>query len=248
MASDRHSISSKSGPRMHANAGKSNRGSQSGDDTDQQKKGSILGKFNARFQEALQHSRGEEATREPEPVREPIASPRTSIDDLAVKQARTVSTDRMVLPEGVVIEGSMTSRSETLIGGKIEGDVMVEAGFRLTATGTIHGNVRALHCMIDGQLTGDVDSTADLQIGPKGNLLGDLVCGRGVVIAGKVKGNVTCNGQLHLKATADLNGNIRARSLVVEEGAIFNGACTMSRQKASEPAAPQPAQPATANK
>ena len=55
----------------------------------------------------------------------------------------------------------------------------------------------------------------------------DILAGKRIFIAGQVYGNVTTPGVLRLAATSKVNGDIRARSLSMEEGATLNGQCAM---------------------
>ena len=45
------------------------------------------------------------------------------------------------------------------------------------------------------------------------------------LIMGKIKGELSVAGVLHLTATARIEGTIRAQQMVVEEGASYNGEC-----------------------
>ena len=197
----------------------------------QEKKGTILGKFNAKFQDALQTSRGEEASG---------SAARAALvpgsGDLAMRRAKSVRTQKMVVPEGVVIEGSFSSASETEISGQVDGDVTVDGKLTLGPSAMVAGSVRVAICRVDGQVDGKIECGQELELGPTGRLNHDAMAGKRMTVAGQVNGNITCGGQLLLMASAKVNGNIRARSIVIEEGAIFNGACSMSTANQKNPA------------
>ncbi len=188
----------------------------------EEKKGTILGKFNARFQDALQTSRGEEASGSG------VCTPHVQADDLAMRRARAVRSQKMVVPEGVVVEGSFSSASETEISGRVDGDVTVDGRLALSPSAMVAGRVRVAVCKVEGQVDGKIECGQELELGPTGRLNHDAMAGKRMVVAGNVKGNITCGGQLLLVASAKVTGNIRARSIVVEEGAVFNGICSMS--------------------
>ena len=44
-----------------------------------------------------------------------------------------------------------------------------------------------------------------------------------IVVEGDVKGNLSANERIELKASARYEGDLRASKLVVEEGAVFTG-------------------------
>ena len=48
-----------------------------------------------------------------------------------------------------------------------------------------------------------------------------------VVISGTVHGNITAERKIDIHATGRLYGNISTPSLVIEEGVVFEGTCTM---------------------
>lgn len=83
------------------------------------------------------------------------------------------------------------------------------------------GNIR-----IDGTLVGTLTTKAKLVVGSTGDILGDVFC-QNANLEGKVEGRVEVVGQLYLKSTALIDGDIVTKKLVVEEGAQFNGSCQM---------------------
>ncbi len=187
----------------------------------QAKKGSLFGRFNAAFQDALQTNRGDEAV-------EASSTPaEVTADDLAIRRAKNVTSPKMIVPEGVIISGSLTSGSETEIAGRIEGDVTVEGRLHLGATALISGNVRATWCRIDGLVEGKVDSSQELVLGASGRVNGNILGGKEVQLAGQVIGDISSSGLVSLGQTSKLKGDIRARRLIIQEGAVFNGDCEM---------------------
>ncbi|MBL7648304.1 MAG: polymer-forming cytoskeletal protein [Candidatus Hydrogenedentes bacterium] len=202
------------------------------------KKG-LLGRFNSRFNDKLQTSRGQDRQRDV--VAETASIPEVKADDLAMRRAKTVtsgSAQRMIIPEGVIIEGSLTSSSDTDIGGRIEGNITVEGRLNLGPSALISGNIRAGSCKIEGLVEGKVECTEDLELGPTGRLNADVLAGKRIYLAGQVYGNVTTPGMLRLAATSRVEGDVRTRSIMVEEGATLNGQCTMrapSQQQTQQP-------------
>ena len=193
------------------------------------KKGSLLNKFNAKFQDAIQTSRGDENI-SASPAAE-VQSPSETGDTLTIHKAKSMQVQRMIVPEDVIIEGKLTSNSETEIWGKNDGDVTVNGRLLLARGADITGNVRATNGKIQGNIEGKIDCADQLEVGDTGRLNSDVTVGKRVSIAGKVTGNVTCGGVIELLSTAQISGNIRARSLVIEEGAVLNGSCSMARQE-----------------
>jgi cytoskeletal protein CcmA (bactofilin family) len=103
-------------------------------------------------------------------------------------------------------------------GMKVVGDCDTDGTIRIE--GTIHGSVRAGKAVVvgkDGLVEGDV-STQD------------------AVISGRVTGTLVAESRLELQATCHIEGEVHARRMQLEEGAILNGTVTMG--SSAPPAAP----------
>ncbi len=78
---------------------------------------------------------------------------------------------------------------------------------------------------IDGHFSGQVNSETGTLTVSAGAKLSEAVIDVAVAkINGKVEGEIKAN-QLVLGRTADVTGDVSAHSLVIEEGALFNGRC-----------------------
>ncbi len=106
----------------------------------------------------------------------------------------------------------------------------------LIGTGTIiegklrsRGNIR-----IDGKINGELFASESVSVGSSGEIEGS-VSAKNISIGGKVKGSITVQEKLVLENKAIVSGDIRAAKLVIDEGAIFDGNCTMSGIKTPQP-------------
>jgi cytoskeletal protein CcmA (bactofilin family) len=95
-------------------------------------------------------------------------------------------------------------------GTNIKGDIVSDSNIR-----------------IDGELIGNVTTTAKLVIGTTGKISGDIIC-LNADIEGTVKGTIKVDGFLLLKSTSKFYGDIVTAKLGVENGAEFNGTCKMT--------------------
>jgi len=82
---------------------------------------------------------------------------------------------------------------------------------------------------IDGTVRGNVVSKGKIVLGSTGIIEGDIRS-ENAYLEGRVTGKVEVADLLILTKTAFLNGDIMIKKLVVEEGAKFNGKCTMGVQ------------------
>ena len=78
---------------------------------------------------------------------------------------------------------------------------------------------------LDGTLKGELHASGTLVIGPSGRVDAEVVRVRDAVIGGEVTGKLEAEGNVKLEASAVFTGDISARSIVVEEGAIIRGKC-----------------------
>lgn len=100
----------------------------------------------------------------------------------------------------------------------------------IAATTVVEGKVQTEGSIrIDGRLVGDVVAKSGAAIGLSGNVEGNISA-RNVSLAGKLKGSVTATEKLVLENKSVVKGEIKAARLVVDEGALFDGHCSMSQQ------------------
>jgi cytoskeletal protein CcmA (bactofilin family) len=86
---------------------------------------------------------------------------------------------------------------------------------------------------IDGHLTGKVSSdSGTLIVGSSGRVDANVVVAS-AVISGTVNGDIVAGEKLELTRTARVVGNIQTPHLVIEDGAVFEGGCTMLKAKES---------------
>ncbi|KKM11580.1 hypothetical protein SY88_07725 [Clostridiales bacterium PH28_bin88] len=85
---------------------------------------------------------------------------------------------------------------------------------------------------VDGRLEGEIASQGDVVIGEGARVVAQVQA-RNLLIAGEIKGNVKAAGRVEMASTAKVEGDLQVGILVVEDGAVFLGACTMtgSREK-----------------
>jgi len=81
---------------------------------------------------------------------------------------------------------------------------------------------------IEGECRGQIECSADIIIG-EGGAAHCSITGQNITIAGKVTGNVSANGSLIITSTGQLLGNVSAQSLLIQDGGLLNGNCTMER-------------------
>jgi cytoskeletal protein CcmA (bactofilin family) len=79
---------------------------------------------------------------------------------------------------------------------------------------------------IDGHFTGEITSENTLVVGETGEIEANIRS-KTVIISGTVSGDVVAGAKVVLHKSARMQGNIEAPSLMIEEGASFNGQVSM---------------------
>ncbi|MBI5475768.1 MAG: polymer-forming cytoskeletal protein [Ignavibacteriales bacterium] len=102
----------------------------------------------------------------------------------------------------------------------------------LIAAGTVfEGKLRTPGSIrIDGKIIGEVNASQNIAIGSSGDVDGNMNA-KSITIGGKIKGTITAQEKLVFESKAVIKGDIRAAKLVIDEGAIFDGKCTMGETK-----------------
>jgi cytoskeletal protein CcmA (bactofilin family) len=94
-------------------------------------------------------------------------------------------------------------------------------GSRVTGHLIFQGSAR-----IDGNVEGEIRCHGTLTIG-EGAEIRAKISAQSVVIRGRVEGNVAAKDKLELLAPGRLYGNISTSRLVMSEGVVFDGDCSM---------------------
>jgi cytoskeletal protein CcmA (bactofilin family) len=89
---------------------------------------------------------------------------------------------------------------------------------------------------VDGKVTGKIVSEGDLVVGTRGEIEGEVSVGRAFV-SGTVRGRLRATRRLEISSGGRVYADLETPSLVIEDGAQFEGSCAMERgTPAAEPA------------
>jgi cytoskeletal protein CcmA (bactofilin family) len=125
--------------------------------------------------------------------------------------------------------GAMTE-SETLARDIKEGTLSGFVGGGTVVTG--EANFKAM-MRVDGHLSGRVSSTSGtLIVGANGKVDANIEVAV-AVIHGTINGDIIATQRLELGRAAKVHGNIQTPSLIIEQGAIFEGTCKMVQMSAA---------------
>ncbi len=96
---------------------------------------------------------------------------------------------------------------------------LVTKGTSIEGKFTSTDNVR-----FDGKMKGEFSCTKRLVMGDGARIEGNVMA-QDATIMGRINGEVIVKGSLHLKSTAFIEGNIQAKTMIVDEGARYVGEC-----------------------
>lgn len=121
--------------------------------------------------------------------------------------------NEIILPQGSNI--NLNDNIETHIGST------ASLSGILKAEGTIR---------IDGVFEGEIETAANVIVGPKGKVKADIRA-RNVLVAGRVMGNIAAHERLEIVASGGVRGDVESAVFYLEEGAIFQGQSRMPQSE-----------------
>ena len=110
---------------------------------------------------------------------------------------------------------NINNNISSIIGPEMEIDGNVSVKGDLLIYGTVHGDVKSDNDVIsakDSTVNGNIDS-------------------KNASISGIVKGNLIIKSKVTLKKDAHLKGDLKASIITLEEGARFDGMCSMVKKE-----------------
>lgn len=114
-----------------------------------------------------------------------------------------------------------TQAGSPATGGDPRATSILAQGCSFKGEVTVQGTLR-----IEGEFEGTVKTPENLVIGKTGVVRGDVHV-KNAVIGGRVFGNITAETKIELQSGSHLEGDIKTRRLVIDEGVFFEGNCSM---------------------
>ena len=139
---------------------------------------------------------------------------------LFMKEDKTQRSDDVVAvlppsPSSLTASGMRDVQAHLGPGSRVEGKL------------TFEGSVR-----IDGQIEGEISAQDTVIIGEGAELTAQIHANT-VVVQGRVTGDISARKRVELKAPGTVVGNISTPSLIIHEGVVFEGHCSMGNAAAN---------------
>jgi cytoskeletal protein CcmA (bactofilin family) len=142
---------------------------------------------------------------------------------------QTPATETKSQPENASASSKAVTESESLAREIKEGNLSGFVGGGTVVTG--EANFKAM-MRVDGHLSGRINSSSGtLIVGANGKVDANIEVAI-AIIHGTVNGDIIATQRLELGRAAKLNGNIQTPSLIIEQGALFEGTSKMIKMNA----------------
>lgn len=139
-------------------------------------------------------------------------------------KSNEVSEEVTEITKGTKLEGNISSNGSINLDGKIKGNV--ECNGKLVVSGEIVGNSNAGEIFTNNaKISGDVTTDGSIKVGHGSVIIGNIYA-TSAVLAGAIKGDVDVKGPVILDGTAIIQGNIKSRSVQINNGAVVEGFCS----------------------
>ncbi len=86
---------------------------------------------------------------------------------------------------------------------------------------------------VEGHFEGSISTPEQLVVGKTGVVEGEIKV-KNAIIGGKVSGNISAENKIELQSGSHVEGDIRTRRLVIDEGVFFEGNCSMGNKSAAK--------------
>jgi cytoskeletal protein CcmA (bactofilin family) len=92
-----------------------------------------------------------------------------------------------------VFQGNLKSSAPVIVTGIVEGNSQIENILTIEESGTWIGNIHALSVIVNGKVKGDIVTDKKLEVGPTGQIRGNVTAGSLAIASGAV-----IEGDMHM--------------------------------------------------
>jgi cytoskeletal protein CcmA (bactofilin family) len=148
--------------------------------------------------------------------------------------------------QSISADRSAEAKSQTFTPRSSDRDQKTIIGEHISIEGSIRGEE---DLQIEGSMKGNIElEKHNFKVGSSGQMDGEISA-RNVSVSGEFKGNIKSHEKVELTREADFYGEIKAKSISVEDGAYIKGVIELDREPNRKPAgARKPDTPAAGDK
>ncbi len=161
---------------------------------------------------------------EPTVYEEPATETSTFDENFFGDEDDLPSDEVAEITKGTSITGNIESDGSMNLYGKVKGDIKCKG--KLIVTGRITGVSQAREIFANNaKIAGDVHSSGTIKVG-NGSIIVGNVYATSAVIGGAIRGDIDVHGPVIIDGTAVVQGNIKSRSVQINNGAVIEGFCS----------------------
>ncbi len=135
-----------------------------------------------------------------------------------------LADDTTYITKGTLIKGNIETDGGIDVIGAVEGDV--KCAGKLIIGGSIEGNIEAGEIYANAaKIKGEIITEGSVKIGVGTVVVGNVTA-TSAVIAGAVNGDIDVQGPVIVDSTAVIMGDIKSRSVQINNGAVIEGRCS----------------------
>ena len=152
-----------------------------------------------------------------------------AVDEVVSERVESVMSqdvldETAIVTKGMKVNGDISSQGSLDVLGSIKGNIEVLG--KLNVSGEIEGNSNAAEVFADAaHITGEIHATGTVKVGINSVIIGNIFA-TSAVIAGAVKGDIDVHGPVVLDSSAIVMGNIKSKSVQMNNGAVIEGLCS----------------------
>lgn len=105
---------------------------------------------------------------------------------------------------------------------------IIGEGTEISGNLFVPGSIR-----VDGKVDGEISISDQLTVGKTGFLKGNIKT-KDAIVGGRIEGTMTVTNRIELQKSAKIKVDLICKLLVVEEGVIFDGTCSMTSGSAQD--------------
>ncbi len=145
-------------------------------------------------------------------------------NEMDENEKMTPADETASVTAGMTINGDVKSAGSLDMIGTVVGNIDILG--KLNITGTINGDSKATEIYAENaKITGELRSKGSVKIGQSTVIIGNVFA-TSAVIAGAVKGDIDVQGPVILDTSAIVMGNIKSKSVQINNGAVIEGMCS----------------------
>jgi cytoskeletal protein CcmA (bactofilin family) len=156
-----------------------------------------------------------------EPAKDPLKDYRPADHRPQVLDSKATLTTASTPPPAPLKEPVTVEKERSDSGELAEIKAYLGRGSRVSGKLNFDGAVR-----VDGHVEGEISAQDMLIVGERAVVTAQIN-GNTIIIKGKVTGDINAKKRVEIRAPGKLYGNIVTPSLVIHEGVVFEGHCSM---------------------